>query len=257
MLGEFLWLYQGTRRRAPLRVAANLTHIDTHRVLDYLPTMQILSPEVLADVLDLPLAALLVIMGIGAGLALTGWRWHRFWLTISVSLICGMVGLRQAQAWGIQQPILAGVLLAAAGGCLALSLARVGLFLAYGLATWYAMKRFAPPYAVPAICICLGGIFSVLFYRFCVALLTSVVGSILLSYAGMAYAQQQNWFPMQTWLKEQSLAAHGCLAAMCAFTLMLQLYFWRRTRKKKPAEYSAEELEAERRLGFAVRGRAA
>ena len=28
-------------------------------------------------------------------------------------------------------------------------------------------------------------------------------------------------------------------------------------RKKKPVEYSAEELEAERRLGFAVRGRAA
>lgn len=231
--------------------------VDTTGRLGYLPAMQVLSPDVLADVLDLPMAALLVIMGVGAGLALTGWRWHRFWLTISVSLICGMVGLRQAQAWGIQQPILAGVLLSAAGGCLALSLARVALFLAYGLATWYAMKRLAPPYAIPAICICLGGIFSVLFYRFCVVLLTSVTGSVLLSYAGLAYAQQQNWFPMQTWLKEQTLAAHGALAVLCVITLMLQLYFWRRTVRKKAPEYSAEELEAERRMGFPVRNRAA
>jgi hypothetical protein len=219
--------------------------------------MLVLSPDVLADILDLPVAALLVMVGLGAALALTGWRWHRFWLTISVSLISGLVGLRQATTWGIEQPVLAGVLLAAAAGCLALSLARVGLFLAYGLATWYAMKRMAPPYAIPAICICLGGLFSVLFYRFCVVLLTSIFGSLLLTYGGLAYAQQQNWFPMVNWLKEQPFAAHGAFAALCALTLFLQLYLWRRARRKKLTEYTAEELEAERRLGFAVKNRAA
>ena len=219
--------------------------------------MQVLSPEVLADVLELPSLALITLFVLGVSLALTGWRWHRFWLTISVSLISGLVGLRQAQAWGIGQPIVAAVLLATAAGCLALSLARVGLFLAYGLATWYAVKRFAPPYAIPAICICLGGLFSVLFYRFCVVMLTSVVGSVILSYAGMAYAQQQNWFPMQTWLKEQALVAHASLAGISLLTLVTQLYFWRNTRKRKAAEYSAEELEAERRMGFPMRGRAA
>lgn len=219
--------------------------------------MQVLSPDVLADVMELPTLALLTLSILGACLALTGWRWHRFWLTISVSLISGLVGLRQAQAWGIQQPIVAAVLLATAAGCLALSLARVGLFLAYGLATWYAVKRFAPPYAIPAVCICLGGLFSVLFYRFCVILLTSVVGSVILSYAGMAYAQQQNWFPMQMWLKEQTLVAHASLAGLCLLTLTIQLYLWRNTRKRKVPEYSAEELEAERRMGFPVRGRAA
>ena len=219
--------------------------------------MQLLSPDVLTDVLELPVAALLVMVGFGAALALTGWRWHRFWLTISVSLISGVVGLRQASTWGIEQPILAGVLLAAAAGCLALSLARVGLFLAYGLVTWYAMKRLAPPYAIPAICICLGGLFSVLFYRFCVVLLTSILGTLLLAYGGMAYAQQQNWYPMLNWLKDQPLAAHGAYAGLCGLTLFLQLYFWRRARKKKLPEYTAEELEAERRLGFAVKNRAA
>ncbi|HQR08866.1 MAG TPA: hypothetical protein PLN21_18745 [Gemmatales bacterium] len=219
--------------------------------------MQLLSPEVLADVLELPVAAMLVMVGLGMALALTGWRWHRFWLTICVSMVSGVVGLRQATAWGIEQPVLAGVLLAAAAGCLALSLARVGLFLAYGLVTWYAMKRLAPPYAIPAICICLGGLFSVLFYRFCVVLLTSLVGSLLLAYGGMAYAQLQNWFPMVTWLKEQPLAAHGAFAAVCGFTLFVQLYLWRRARRKKLPEYTAEELEAERRLGFAVKKKAA
>jgi hypothetical protein len=132
--------------------------------------MQVLSPDVFADLLELPLAALGIIAALGAAIALTGWRWHRFWLTITVSLISGLIGIRQAPVWGIEQPIMAGVLLATAAGCLALSLARVGMFLAYGLTIWYAMKRFAPPYAIPAICICAGGLFSVLFYRFCVAL---------------------------------------------------------------------------------------
>lgn len=240
-----------------VRICGGITHLDTLPPFSYQPTMQLLSPDVLADVLELPAAALLVMVGLGLALALTGWRWHRFWLTISVSMISGVVGLRQATAWGIEQPVLAGVLLAAAAGCLALSLARVGLFLAYGLVTWYAMKRMAPPYAIPAICICLGGLFSVLFYRFCVVLLTSVVGSLLLAYGGMAYAQQLNWFPMLNWLKDQPLAAHAGFAGLSGFTLFLQLYFWRRARRKKLPEYTAEELEAERRLGFPVRGRAA
>jgi hypothetical protein len=219
--------------------------------------MTVLSPELLADVLELPVAALWVLIGIGLGLALTGWKWHRFWLTISVSLISGLIGLRSAQSWGIQQPILAGVLLAAAAGCLALSLARVGLFLAYGLVTWYAMKRLAPPYAIPAICICIGGLFSVLFYRFCVVLLTSAVGSILMAYGGLAYAEHQKWFPVMTWLKDQALPAHAALAGLGVVTLLLQLYFWRKAKKKRMADYTAEELEAERRLGFATRNRAA
>lgn len=211
----------------------------------------------LSDLLELPLPALWVILGAGAALALTGWRWHRFWLTISVSLIAGLIGLKQATAWGIQYPIVAGVLLAAAAGCLALSLARVALFLAYGLACWYAMKRLAPPYAIPAICICIGGLFSALFYRFCVTLLTAVIGSILMAYAGLAVTEQQKWFPTVNMLKEQSFVVHSCLAGLTTVTLMLQLYFCRLARKKSKAEYSAEELEAERRLGFPVRGRAA
>src|SRR4051794_23430026 len=116
--------------------------------------MEVLAPDILSDVLELPFVALAAVGGVGLGLALPGGAWHRFWLTICVSLISGLVGVRQAAAWGIGQPVLAGALLAAAAGCLALSLARVGLFIGYGLGCWYAMKRFAPAYAVPAICIC-------------------------------------------------------------------------------------------------------
>lgn len=219
--------------------------------------MTVLTPEMLADLLDLPVAALWVIIGVGAALALTGWRWHRFWLTICISLVAGLVGLKQGAAWGINHPIVAGVLLAAAAGCLALSLARVGLFMAYGLACWYAMKRLAPPYAIPAICICAGGLFSVIFYRFCVILLTSAIGSLLMAYGGLAVAEQQKLFPTMNLLKEQSLIVHGSLAGLVALTLLLQLYFWRQAKKKAKAEYSAEELEAERRLGFPLRSRAA
>jgi hypothetical protein len=235
--------------------------VDTTAPLRYLwRVMQVLAPDILADVIELPVATLAALFAVGLGLALTGWVWHRFWLTISVSLISGLVGLRQAAAWGIGQPVLAGALLAAAAGCLALSLARVGLFLGYGLGTWYAMKRFAPAYAVPAICICVGGLFSVLFYRFCVVLLTAALGSVLLCYAGLAVAHQQHWFAPLTWLQEQTLLAQGLWAGLTFMTLMLQLYFWRRAKRRlrrQRLEYTAAELESERRLGFMVRRQAA
>lgn len=221
------------------------------------PAMAIITPEFLTDILDLPMPALLVLMGVGLLLALTGWRWHRFWLTICISMVAGVIGLKQATAWGIQQPMVAGVLLAAAAGCLSLSLARVGLFLAYGLGCWYIMKRVAPPYAIPAICICAGGLFSVLFYRFCVVLLTSVIGALLCIYGGLAYGEQQKLFPAMQWLKDQTLAVHGAFGGFVLVTTMIQLYLGKRARRKKLAEYSAEELEAERRLGFAVKNRAA
>jgi hypothetical protein len=224
--------------------------------------MYVLAPDILTDMLDLPVAALAVVFGAGLGLALTGWVWHRFWLTISVSLIAGLIGLKHAAAWGIGQPVLAGALLAAAAGCLALSLARVGLFIGYGLGTWYAMKRFAPEFAVPAICICAGGLFSVLFYRFCVVLLTAVVGSTLMCYAGLALANQQRLLAAVPWLQEQGLLAHAVWAGIAFVTLLLQLYFWRRAKRKLRLkrlglDYTPAELEAERRLGFMVRHQAA
>src|SRR4051794_34175975 len=222
--------------------------------------MQVLAPDVLTDLLDLPVAALAACLVVGLGLALTGWVWHRFWLTICVSLISGLVGLRQAAAWGIGQPVLAGALLAAAAGGLALSLARVGLFIGYGLGSWYAMKRFAPAYAVPAICICCGGLFSVLFYRFCVVLLTAAVGSTLVCYAGLALAHQQRWVAALPWLQEQPLLAHGLWGGMMFVTLLFQLYCWRRAKRRlrrQRLEYTQAELDAERRLGFVVRNKAA
>jgi hypothetical protein len=222
--------------------------------------MQLLAPDVLADVIELPFAAVAALLGVGLALALTGWVWHRFWLTISVSLISGLVGVRQAAAWGIAQPVVAGALLAAAAGCLALSLARVGLFIGYGLGCWYATKRFAPAYAVPAICICVGGLFSVLFYRFCVVLLTAALGAVFLSYGGLALAQQQKWFPAVTFLQDQALLAHALWGGLTFVTLMLQLYFWRRHKRRLRRlrlDYTAAELEAERRLGFTLRSQAA
>jgi len=222
--------------------------------------MQLLAPDVLTDLIDLPAAGLVALVVIGLALALTGWVWHRFWLTISVSLISGLVGVRQAAAWGIDQPVVAGALLAAAAGCLALSLARVGLFIGYGLGCWYAMQRFAPAYAVPAICICVGGIFSVLFYRFCVVLLTAALGSVLLCYGGLALLHQQKTLSAVQFLMDQSLLAHGLWGAATFLTLMLQLYFWRRSRRRLRRlrrEYTSAELEAERRLGFTIRNQAA
>lgn len=155
--------------------------------------MNLFASDLLAEMQSLSQATLGTLAAIGLLLWVTGWWAHRFWITVLTSFGVGLVGLKIGPQYGVQQPIIAGVLLALAGGCLALALARLALFLIYGIAVWQLTLQFAPPYAVPLICITAGGLVSIFLFRLCVILLTSAAGGILLGYAALALAGQNGF----------------------------------------------------------------
>jgi hypothetical protein len=131
-----------------------------------------------------------------------GWVTHRFWIALLTTLAAGLIGLRYGSEIGLQ-PVVAGLLAAVAAGCVALALARIAIFFWYGFLCWYVVHFTAPQLEVPLVCILIGGLISVLFYRFCVMLLTSAAGMILLSYGGLVLLERAIRFDAVRWVSEQ------------------------------------------------------
>ena len=202
--------------------------------------MTIIAPDLLTDMLDLPLLAVALVAGVGFGLWITGWWLHRFWITVLTSLTTGLYGLRAAPQLGMAQPVVAGILLALAGGCLALALARLALFGIYGLAAWYLVQQTAPTYAYPLICITAGGLFSVFFFRFCIITLTSALGTVLMGYAGLVLLQVVGEVKVVPIATEQPLLIHIGLGIACLFGMVIQQQIAKALRRREIRRREAE-----------------
>jgi hypothetical protein len=167
--------------------------------------MQIISGEMLTDMRELPLLASAVLTIIGLCLYLAGWMTYRFWVVLATTFGAGLFGLRMGPEYGLQ-PIVAGLMLAVAAGCLALALARVAIFGWYGLVCWYLVQWLAPQFAIPVVCIVAGGLFTVLFYRLCVMMLTSAAGMICLAYGGLDLAERVAGLSTIHWIADNAMA---------------------------------------------------
>src|SRR4029078_12600830 len=93
--------------------------------------MQFVAPEIMTEAVGLSLGLAIAGFVLGLALWLTGWKVHRFWVVLSVTLVAGLLGLSEAPTLR-SQPRVAGVLLAIAGGVLALNLIRLIAFVAGG-----------------------------------------------------------------------------------------------------------------------------
>ncbi|HMP01124.1 MAG TPA: hypothetical protein PKD86_01560 [Gemmatales bacterium] len=224
--------------------------------------MTLLDVELLTDLKAVPLTMMGAVVALGLGLWLCGWWWHRFWITILTSFLAGLVGLHLGPQFGVQQPVVAGVLLAMAGGGLALSLARLGLFAIYGLAAWFVMLQLAPAHAIPLICFTAGGLISIVFFRFCVMILTAGVGTVLLAYGGIALLESQLDLRVTTELAENAVLVHLGLAAVALIGVLVQArlarlhYRWAR-RKQEEALWNQklnQLKEQEQRTGGLLGG---
>lgn len=191
--------------------------------------MGVLVPEVLNDLRDLPAATLAVIGGLGLLLWLTGWWLHRFWITLLATSLGGLLGLRLGPQWGVQPAIIAGVLMALAAGCLALSLARLGLFVLYGYVSWEVAQAVAPGSVPALVAFTVGGLASVLLFRICIILLTSALGTVLMTYGGLLGTEV--WFGTQAVAPAtaQPLVSHGIMLAIGLLGAYLQMKFTRRS----------------------------
>jgi hypothetical protein len=208
--------------------------------------MPLIAPDLLADMRDLPPAALGVLVAVGLLIWSSGWWTHRFWLVLATTFGAGLAGLRWGPDLGIQS-VAAGLLAAIAAGCLALSLARVAVFTAYGLACWYLMQLFQPQWAIPAACILAGGLLSMVFYRLSLMLLTSGVGMLLTAYGGLVLAERFIPFDAVRWVTGSTHTVEVAYLAGVFVGVVIQYWIERSRRRYRRWQEHLEELREQRR----------
>jgi hypothetical protein len=199
--------------------------------------MQLVAPDILEEARLLSPLLSTAGLVIGSLLWSLGGRTHRFWLAMSVTLTAGVLGLALGKDYGMQ-PLVAGLLMAVSAGALALSLVRILLFAAGGLAALGLLHSVAPTWDEPIAVFLVGGLVGVFLYRFWIITFSSLIGSLLVVYSTLALfdrlhmvdsvALTRNNGPLLNW---------GC-AALVALGILVQFLVARRQQRK--AESMAE-----------------
>jgi hypothetical protein len=196
--------------------------------------MQLVAPDILEEARTLsPYLS-------GAGLTLgfllwsVGGRTHRFWLAMSVTLSAGLLGLTLGKQYGMQ-PLVAGLLLAVSAGALALSLVRILLFAAGGLAALGLMHSFAPAWDEPIAVFLVGGLVGVFLYRFWIVTFSSLIGALLMAYSALALFDQLHMVDSVAWTRKNGPLLNWGLAALIVLGILVQFLLDRRGRKPKEA----------------------
>jgi hypothetical protein len=194
--------------------------------------MPLLAPDILEEARSLsPFIS-------GAGLTIGfllwsfGGRTHRFWLAMSVTLTAGLLGLTYGKQYGMQ-PLVAALLLAISAGALALSLVRILLFAAGGLAALGLIHAIAPGWDEPIAVYLVGGLIGVLLYRFWIITFSSLVGSLLMAYSALALFDRLHMVKNSVeWTRKNGpLLNWGC-ASLVVMGVLIQFLFERRRYRK-------------------------
>lgn len=204
--------------------------------------MQLLAPDILEE------ARLLSPFLSGAGLAiglllwsLGGWT-HRFWLAMSVTLSAGLLGLALGKDYGMQ-PLVAGLLLAVSAGALALSLVRILLFAAGGLAALGLLHAIAPGWDEPIAVFLVGGLIGVFLYRFWIMTFSSLIGGLLMAYSALALCDRLHMVDGIAWTRENGpLLNWGC-AALIVLGVLVQFLLERRRQRRAAPEPVPEPIK--------------
>lgn len=206
--------------------------------------MQLVAPDILNEARGLPGPTLGACLAIGLFLWLFGARTHRFWIALAITVAAGLVGLSQAQSYGMQ-PLVAGLLLAVAAGTLALSLVRLLLFLAGGFTALALAHAVAPSYEEPLICFVVGGLTGVLLYRVWIMTLTSITGTLIIVYSLLCLLDRFRVADAVAWSERNPALLNGGCALAALLGLLLQYMLERRrarNAKAKKEEDDEEEL---------------
>jgi hypothetical protein len=203
--------------------------------------MQFVAPDILEEACSLsPFLS-------GAGLALglflwsLGGRTHRFWLAMTVTLTAGLLGLALGKQYGMQ-PLVAGLLLAVSAGALALSLVRLLLFAAGGLAALGLIHTIAPGWDEPIAVFLVGGLVGVLLYRFWIITFSSLIGALLMTYSALALLDRLHMVKSIEWtMKNGPLLNWGC-ASLIVLGVLVQFLVERRRQRKAQSSAEPEQI---------------
>ena len=205
--------------------------------------MVLVAPDILNEVRQLPWCLPACGAALGLLLWLFGGRGHRFWLVLLTTLAGGVLGLHFGAAYDMQ-PLVAGLLLAVAAGALALSLARVLLFIMGGAACVWLAHAVAPVWDAPAVCFLVGGLLGVLLYKVWVTALSSLAGTLLLAYSILGLLGGAGVCDAVGWAGEQTAVLNWACGAFAVLGLLAQLLLERRrTRRKLKQEKDRKETE--------------
>ena len=196
--------------------------------------MQIIAPDIVGDVRGL--SAALQITGLIAGLSLwaLGWRNHRFWVVLVITVSAGTYGLAEAAALHAQ-PLVAAVLLAVAAGVLALSLIRLIAFAAGGFFCLVAIQAVAPRWDQPVVAFLLGGLLGHFMFRFWMMVLTSWCGTLLMTYTIFGLADRMGKLDSVAWTEKRSTLLNWVCGAVAVLGLVCQVIVeWKFGAKSDP-----------------------
>jgi len=184
--------------------------------------MQLLAPDILTEARGLTPAMSGTLCTLGIALWLFGWRWHRFWIVAGVSLGAGLLGLEAGRGAGGSQVLAVGLLLAVCAGMLSLELARLFAFLAGGCGAWLVLQWVLPQaQELWAMFLC-GGLLGLLLYRLWTMLLTSLLGVVVATHAGLLLLEPLGGFDAAAWAAENQALGNGIVVAATVLGIFLQ-----------------------------------
>jgi hypothetical protein len=208
--------------------------------------MQMVDPEILAAAQGLSPVLYAVGLMLGLALWLFGWKWHRFWTVLAITVVAGVYGLSDAAPAMRAQPLVAGVLLALAAGMLALSLARLMAFGAGGFAALLAQEAWAPAWDQPLVCFLAGAILGLLLFRLWLMALTSLGGTLLMVYAGVCLGALAFRTEPATWVGHNARLLNWVCGGVALLGVLVQ-FLLARKKKPKPKAKKPEEKKPEKK----------
>jgi hypothetical protein len=192
--------------------------------------MQLITPDILSDACGLSLGLLIAGIVLGLALWLFGWSYHRFWIVLITTVLAGIYGLYDAAAFRTQ-PLVAAVLLAFIGGLLSLALVRLLAFFAGGMVGLLLAQALSPALDQP-MCFLLCGLVSLFIFRISTMILTSLAGSILITYCVLSMLDHYAVMDAAAWSGRRPGVLNWISGVFASVGLGLQYFLYRRRLKR-------------------------
>jgi hypothetical protein len=182
--------------------------------------MQLLNADIVASARGLSIGAAGFLLFVGLLLWTCGWRWHKFWVVFGITTGAGLVGLNAGQSSGGQVLVL-GILLAFAGGVMALEVAKLLAFAGGGLAAWLGVQAVVPQAHEMWAVFLAGGLLGVILYRLWTMLVTSLLGTLVAGHALLVLAVEWDLVTGK-WIAANAIALNGAVIAIALFGIFTQ-----------------------------------
>ncbi len=194
--------------------------------------MTLISPDVIAELKGLSAGAGGFLLLVGFLLWGFGWRWHRFWVVFGFTAAAGIVGMTSGKAAG-GHILVMGLLLAFAGGVLAIELAKLLSFVAGGIGCWLMVQSVIPQAQELWAVFLAGGLFGVLLYRLWTMVLMSLLGVLVSWHAAFALAQTAGSYDAIKWVAEHSAAVNSAVVVATLLGILMQTLTAEKPAKKE------------------------